>query len=218
MSATIFPNVENRIPELVAGVSFLRGLNVWETTEPFDAWFTSEQQRATEHARAPEWESRRMAVRELLRTGGFKPSGRSKPAQEYLLRCVTEGEGLPRINPAVDCLNVFSLEIGLPISMLSLDRFSEQLVLRYGNSGESYVFNSANQSLDLSGLIAICGGIDGSVPLGTPVKDSMAGKITRETPDVAVVIYAPKSIFSQELLDTYALQLQSNISQWAIVP
>ena len=32
----------------------------------------------------------REAVRALLRHGGFKPTGRSKPASEYLLRAVRE--------------------------------------------------------------------------------------------------------------------------------
>lgn len=216
MASNKFPKVENRVADLVVGVAFVRGLNVWETNDSFDAWFAQQQTHASTQATTPQWETRRQSVRELLRTGGFKPSGRSKPAQEYLLRCVTDGQGLPRINPAVDCLNVFSLEIGLPISMLSLDRFSEQLVLRYGSTGESYIFNSANQTLDLSGLISICGGDQGDTPLGTPVKDSMAGKITRETPNVAIVIYGPKALFSQEELDSFALQLQQNISDWAV--
>ena len=42
----------------------------------------------------------RAAVRELLRSGGFKPTGRSKPASEYLLKAAAEG--LASINAAVD--------------------------------------------------------------------------------------------------------------------
>src|SRR5262245_13146155 len=43
----------------------------------------------------------REAVRQLLRHGGFKPTGRSKPASEYLLRTVGEAK-LSSINLAVD--------------------------------------------------------------------------------------------------------------------
>src|SRR3981081_1810973 len=43
----------------------------------------------------------REAVGTLLRQGGFKPTGRSKPASEYLLKVVGEGR-LASINFAVD--------------------------------------------------------------------------------------------------------------------
>src|SRR5262245_54199405 len=47
----------------------------------------------------------RETVRQLLRHGGFKPTGRSKPASEYLLKAVGEGR-LTSINVAVDVCNV----------------------------------------------------------------------------------------------------------------
>src|SRR6185312_1576641 len=61
----------------------------------------------------------RGAVRELLRHGGYKPTGRGKPASEYLLRAVGEG-ALTSINAAVDACNVASLHSGLPISVVDL--------------------------------------------------------------------------------------------------
>src|SRR5688572_16470212 len=62
----------------------------------------------------------REALRRLLRHGGFKPTGRSKPASEYLLRAAGEGK-LTSINLAVDACNVVSLHSGLPISVVDLD-------------------------------------------------------------------------------------------------
>src|SRR3954468_5867212 len=56
----------------------------------------------------------RAAVRDLLRHGGFKPTGRSKPASEYLLRAVGDGQLAP-INLAVDVCNAVSLHSGLPV-------------------------------------------------------------------------------------------------------
>src|SRR5689334_437298 len=55
----------------------------------------------------------RSAVRDLLRHGGYKPTGRGKPASEYLIRASTEG-ALGTINLAVDACNVVSLHSGLP--------------------------------------------------------------------------------------------------------
>ena len=56
----------------------------------------------------------RLAVRDLLRHGGFKPTGRSKPASEYLIKSAGQGT-LFSINVAVDACNAVSLHSGLPI-------------------------------------------------------------------------------------------------------
>ena len=53
----------------------------------------------------------RTEVAQLLRHGGFKPAGRSKPASEYLVAAHAESR-FPRINAAVDACNVASLYVG----------------------------------------------------------------------------------------------------------
>src|SRR5690606_7710589 len=59
------------------------------------------------------------AIRAMLRHAGYKPSGRGKPASEYLRGAAAEG-GLAAINLAVDLGNVVSLHSGLPISVVDL--------------------------------------------------------------------------------------------------
>src|SRR5213082_3126034 len=78
----------------------------------------------------------REAVRALLRHGGFKPTGRSKPASEYLLRAARDG-GLASINPVVDVCNVVSLHSGLPISVVDLDRARPPLRVAIAPAGAS---------------------------------------------------------------------------------
>lgn len=163
-------------------------------------------------------EPRREAVRKLLRFGGFKPSGRSKPAQEYLMRVVAEQQALPEINNAVDLINCASVSSGLPISLLARDRLPHGAILRYGRSGESFVFNRAGQQLQLAGLLCICamdemGEAGHDVPLGSPVKDSLAGKITDENQDVAAVIYAPLSAVEPAELHSYAQELAAGFQR-----
>ena len=121
----------------------------------------------------------RAAVRDLLRHGGFKPTGRSKPASEYLLRAAAEG--IPSINAAVDACNAVSLHSGLPISVVDLDLVSPPLRVGLAPQGASYVFNSAGQSIDLSGLLVL---FDSAGPTASPVKDSHRSKThpaTRKT-------------------------------------
>ena len=66
-------------------------------------------------------EETRAAVRDMLRHGGYKPTGRGKPASEYLVRAASEG-ALGSINAAVDVCNGVSLHSGFPISVVDLDR------------------------------------------------------------------------------------------------
>ena len=61
-------------------------------------------------------ENVRATVRDMLRHGGYKPTGRGKPASEYLVRAVGEGK-LASINAAVDVCNVVSLHSGLPVRL-----------------------------------------------------------------------------------------------------
>jgi DNA/RNA-binding domain of Phe-tRNA-synthetase-like protein len=155
-------------------------------------WSDETTQRAVEYSHTPEATKLRNAVRQLLRHGKFKASGRSKPAQEYLLRCALEEGSLPRINGPVDVLNTASLAGGLPISLLSLAKCSPDLHIRRGTEGEGYVFNSSGQVLDVHDLIVTC---DASQtperPVGSPIKDSMAGKIESSDTALVAIIYAP---------------------------
>lgn len=151
---------------------------------------------------APEEEEMRVAVRDMLRNGSYKPTGRAKPASEYLVRRAREADAeevpqsaFPRINGPVDCCNFISLRYLLPISLWDLDRAgSDHFVFRLGAAGESYVFNEAGQPIDLADLIVGCrasAGDDLGEPIVNPVKDSMETKSTPETNRVASVIYAP---------------------------
>jgi hypothetical protein len=76
----------------------------------------------------------RKAVRDLLRHGGYKPTGRGKPASEYLVRASGEGKLSP-INLVVDACNVASLHSGLPISVVDLDL--AEAPLRVGIAAEA---------------------------------------------------------------------------------
>src|SRR5262249_8909662 len=96
----------------------------------------------------------RELVRALLRQGGFKPTGRSKPASEHLIKAVRDNL-LSRINLAVDVCNVVSLHSGLPISVVDLDRGKEPFRVGVAPAGSSYVFNASGQTIDLGGLLCL---------------------------------------------------------------
>jgi DNA/RNA-binding domain of Phe-tRNA-synthetase-like protein len=119
----------------------------------------------------------REAVRQLLRHGGFRAAGRSKPASEYLLKAVAEGR-LASINVAVDVCNIVSLHSGLPISVVDLDRAREPFRVGVAPPGASYVFNAAGQTIDLSGLLCL---FDAEGTCANAVKDAQRTKTGAET-------------------------------------
>lgn len=146
-------------------------------------------------AAPPAEEARRQAVRALLRHGRYRPTGRGKPASEYLLRAAEEGI-FPRINAPVDACNYVSLRHGLPISLWDLDRAAAaRFEVRHGRPGESYVFNAGGQTIDVEDLIVGCVLEEGgSRPIVNPVKDSLATKTTEATTRVAALLYAPAAL------------------------
>jgi DNA/RNA-binding domain of Phe-tRNA-synthetase-like protein len=132
----------------------------------------------------------REAVRTLLRHGGFKPAGRSKPASEYLLKAASDN-ALSSINLAVDACNVVSLHSGLPISVVDLDRTRAPLRVGIAPAGASYVFNASGQSIDLSGLLCL---FDAEGPCANAVKDAQRTKTTAETRRTLSLIWGTKAL------------------------
>ena len=216
----------------------------------------------------------RRVVRDLLRHGGFKPTGRNKPASEYLIRAVRDGV-LSSINLAVDVCNAVSLHSGLPISVVDLARISHQtpapapyvapwtaseptirsspcrkhgsgrigdsslpghdlrhlatvsgekcglykasepLRVAVADSGETYVFNPAGQTIDVSGLICLH---DADGPSANAVKDAQRTKTDGTTRRTLTLIWgtnelAGRSAESEEwyrsLLEQHGASTQS---------
>lgn len=114
----------------------------------------------------------RAAVRDVLRTHGYKPTGRGKPASEYLLRAASEGT-LASINVAADAGNAVSLASGLPISVVDLDRTRPPLRVAVAGPGASYVFNASGQVIDVEGLPCL---VDADGPCANAVKDAQRTK------------------------------------------
>jgi DNA/RNA-binding domain of Phe-tRNA-synthetase-like protein len=130
------------------------------------------------------------AVRDLLRHGGYKPTGRGKPSSEYLIRAVSEG-ALGSINAAVDTGNAVSLHSGLPVSVIDLDRARPPLRVAVAPAGASYVFNASGQVIDLGGLICL-GDTDG--PCANGVKDAQRTKTSAATTRTLSVLWGTRAL------------------------
>ncbi|MEM6454087.1 MAG: phenylalanine--tRNA ligase beta subunit-related protein [Acidobacteriota bacterium] len=124
----------------------------------------------------------RARVRDLLRRGGYKPTGRGKPAAEYLAKAADDGR-LGAINPAVDVGNAVSLHSGLPISAVDHDRLRPPLRVGLAAADATYVFNPAGQTLRASGLLSLH---DDAGPCANAVKDAQR---TKTDPTTRAVLY-----------------------------
>ena len=129
-------------------------------------------------------------VRDMLRLGGYKPTGRGKPASEYLRQAV-EKNTLSPINLSVDICNVVSLHSGLPISVIDLDLASEPFGIRIAPEDSTYIFNQAGQTIKLNGLLCL---FDRAGACANAVKDSQRTKTSPQTKRTLSVIWGTQSL------------------------
>jgi len=131
-------------------------------------------------------EEARTKIRDLLRHGGYKPTGRGKPASEYLVRAAGDGS-LASINLAVDACNAVSLHSALPISVVDLDRATPPLRVAIAGADQTYVFNAAGQAIDVEGLLCLH---DALGPCANAVKDAQRTKTTEATRRTLSLVWA----------------------------
>jgi DNA/RNA-binding domain of Phe-tRNA-synthetase-like protein len=135
-------------------------------------------------------EAVRTTIRDLLRHGGYKPTGRGKPASEYLVRAAGEGT-LGSINLAVDACNAASLHSGLPVSVIDLARAREPLRIALAAPNSEYVFNLAGQVIDVEGLLCLH---DADGPCANPVKDAQRTKTSDATRVTLSVVWGARGV------------------------
>ncbi len=150
-----------------------------------DTWFQDEAQLPLHPS-----DEVKTAVRSLLRHGGFSPSGRSKPASEYLLKAREKGFMNP-INAAVDACNVASYFSGLPISVVDAERTQGALTLQLCPENTEYVFNPSGQTIRLDGLLTLW---DQEGPCGGPVKDSQRTKTHEGTTKTISIVWGTNAL------------------------
>jgi len=138
-------------------------------------------------------ENTKSRVRDVLRHGGYKPTGRGKPASEYLIKAVDQGK-LSSINQAVDILNVVSLHSGFPISVVDANLMPSPLLIDIAGTGTEYVFNASGQTIKLDGLVCL---FDSTGPCANGVKDSQRTKTSKSTVKTNSIVWGAQSLRNQ---------------------
>jgi DNA/RNA-binding domain of Phe-tRNA-synthetase-like protein len=143
-------------------------------------------------------EALRTAVRDLLRHAGYKPTGRGKPASEYLVRAA-ENKTLGSINAVVDACNAVSLHSGFPISVIDLDLSTAPWSVRPADANDHYVFNPSGQEINVGGLLCL---FDADGPCANAVKDAQRTKTSTTTSRTLTVMWGLEA-FTSELEEAF---------------
>ncbi len=125
-------------------------------------------------------------TRALFHRLGVDPT-KTRPSSEALLRRVTQGKGLPRVNLVVDICNLCSLEHQLPLGLYDRDFLRGSVEARAGRAGEGYP-GIRKQRVNLEGRLLLA---DDEGPFGAPTSDSARTAVTEATTKLLVVVFCP---------------------------
>lgn len=182
------------VPEVSAiltlGVLMMEEVAVVEGESRLDAPLAEAERQARQVTSAPSSHVRDpTAVRTMYRRVGLDPT-KTRPSSEALLRRVTRGEPLPRINSLVDVCNWCSLVFQLPYGLYDADRISGDVELRLGREREAYA-GIRKDVVHLAGRLTLA---DAVGPFGNPTSDSARTMVTIETRRAFVAVFTPKSL------------------------
>lgn len=123
------------------------------------------------------------ATRTAYKMLGKDPS-RYRPSAEALMRRLTQGKGLYRINNVVDTNNLISLKTGFSIGAYDLTMLEPPVIFRKGGIDEGYKAIGRGR-LNVENLPVFA---DNDGAFGSPTSDSERSLITKDTDDLLMAI------------------------------
>ncbi len=135
-------------------------------------------------------------VRRLFKSAGIDPS-RYRPSGEALVRRILKGQGLYHINCIVDINNICSIESLFPLGAYDREHIIGDVNIRLGASDE--VYRGIGKEINIAGKLVSA---DSEGAFGSPIADSDRTKISEDTREVLVLLYAPESTDDSEIRDT----------------
>ena len=113
-----------------------------------------------------------------------KDPARYRGSAEALLRRLTSGKGMPRINNVVDVINLVSVETRMAVGLYDMAHVEGAIEFRAGRAGETYK-GIGKYDLNLAGLPLFA---DAKGPHGSPTSDSERTMVTEATTHVLAII------------------------------
>jgi DNA/RNA-binding domain of Phe-tRNA-synthetase-like protein len=135
-------------------------------------------------------------VRRMFKAAGIDPS-RYRPSGEALVRRILKGQDLYHINCIVDINNICSIESLFPLGAYDYKYINGDVSIRLGTSDE--IYHGIGREINIAGKLVSA---DSEGAFGSPIADSDRTKITEDTRDVLVLLYAPKSTDDSDVRQT----------------
>ncbi len=135
-------------------------------------------------------------VRRLFKSVGIDPS-RYRPSGEALVRRILEGKGIYHINCIVDINNICSIESLFPLGAYDCEHIIGDVNIRLGTSDE--IYGGIGKEINIAGKLVSA---DSEGAFGSPIADSERTKISEDTREVLILLYAPESTKDSEIRDT----------------
>lgn len=128
-------------------------------------------------------------IRSLFSKIGIDPT-KERPSGEALIRRVTSGKGIYRINPVVDINNVVSILSGYPCGVYDAEKIAgNEIKVSIGGKGSTFE-GIGGRLINGEGRILT---EDSHSVFGGPVADSNRTRITPQTTKVLMLIYHPSN-------------------------
>lgn len=125
------------------------------------------------------------AARRAYRAFGKDPA-RYRVSSEALMRRLVKGQGIYRINTAVDTNNLISLTTGHSVGMFDAAKLAPPIVFRRAGPGETYeAIGRGPMNLEALPVLA-----DAEGPFGSPTSDSERSKVTLVTTRLFMTVIA----------------------------
>jgi len=186
VSVVISPEVKSAFPDIRLCSALIRGLHIDEHSSLLDL----EVRRVEEDFR------RRLSLDALKDYGnvrayrdfywriGIDPT-KQRPAAEALIRRILQGKSIPRINVAVDSINLASMMFVVSIAAYDYDKVVGKVVLRWSRDGELFMGIGDVETKPIPRQLVLA---DDEKILGLyPHRDSEFSKITLSTRNVLLI-------------------------------
>lgn len=135
-------------------------------------------------------------VRRLFKSAGIDPS-RYRPSGEALVRRIRKGHALYHINCIVDINNICSVESLFPLGAYDREHIVGDVNIRLGRSDE--IYRGIGKEINIAGKLV---SVDREGAFGSPIADSERTKISEDTREVLILLYAPEETKDSEIRDT----------------
>ena len=187
-------------PAVSVKVGFLQltGCRITESSDALRAVFDRAVEQARERfADMPPGEHPVAAgVRRLFKSLGMDPT-RYRPSAEALVRRALKDQDLYHINCIVDINNICSIESLFPLGVYDRAQINGDVEIRLGTTDD--IYQGIGREINIAEKLVSA---DSEGAFGSPIADSARTKVTEDTHDILVLLYAPPDTEDSAVRDT----------------